>query len=192
MKTEFGKIYLKDSKAWRRWLEKNHAKAPGIWLIYFKKHAGKSRVPYNEAVEEALCFGWIDSTVKRIDEERYMQQFTPRNLKSNWSELNKKRVEKLVRQGKMTEAGNRLVEYAKKTGACNKKEIPPAVYEFSDDLFELLKSNKKAFIFFTKLSPSHQKQYKQWVMSAKKPETKLRRCNEMIGMLEKDQKPGMK
>jgi uncharacterized protein YdeI (YjbR/CyaY-like superfamily) len=193
MKPNFPKkIYIPTTSEWRSWLEKNHAKEKVIWLIYYKKHTGKARVPYNEAVEEALCFGWIDSTIKRIDEERYMQQFTPRNLKSNWSKLNKERVEKLLKQGKMTKAGMRYVDYAKKHGIWDKVEEPQPVFEFSDDLLKLLKANKKAIHFFESLSPSQQKLYKQWVMSAKKPETRLRRCKEMIGLLEKEQKLGVK
>ena len=89
-------IYLKTPEEWRKWLQENHTTQKEIWLIYYKKHTGKARVPYNEAVEESLCFGWIDSTIKRIDDERYMQKFTPRNPKSNWSLSNKKRIEKLV------------------------------------------------------------------------------------------------
>jgi len=192
VKPELQKIYLPDAREWRSWLKENHDKLPGIWLIYYKKHTGNLRVPYNEAVEEALCFGWIDSTVKRIDEERYMQQFTPRNLNSNWSKLNKERVEKLLKTGKMTEAGMRCVNYAKTHGIWDKEDLPQPLFEFSDDLLKLLKANKKAFTFYKALSPSHKKQYKQWVMSAKKPETRLKRCNEMIGLLEKEEKLGMK
>ena len=192
MKHNLPEIYIPTTSEWRTWLEQNHTKEKGVWLIYFKKHTGKPKVPYNEAVEEALCFGWIDSTVKRIDDERYMQQFTPRNLKSNWSESNKNRVEKLLKNGKMTKAGMRLVNYAKANGVWDKEDLPQPLFEFSDDFLKLLKANKKAFRFYETLSPSHQKQYKQWVMSAKRQETRLRRCNEMIGLLEKEEKLGMK
>lgn len=192
MKQKFDSIYLEDAKSWRKWLENNHNKLAGIWLIYYKKHTNKTRVPYNEAVEEALCFGWIDSTVKRIDDERYMQQFTPRNLKSNWSEPNKKRVNELIQKGKMTQAGLRLIDYAKETGIWDKVKAPQPQLAFSDDLFERLKSNQAAFHFYSELSPSSQKQYKQWVMSTKKPETRIKRCHEMIDMLQSGQKIGMK
>ncbi len=110
---ELESIYLETREKWRAWLKKNHRAMPGIWLIYFKKHTGKPSIPYNDAVEEALCYGWIDSTVKRIDEERYMQKFTPRNLKSNWSVPNVKRMEKLIRQKKMTRVGLDLYLFAK-------------------------------------------------------------------------------
>lgn len=192
MKPNLPKTYIPTTSEWRTWLKQNHSKEKVIWLIYYKKHTGKPRVPYNEAVEEALCFGWIDSTIKRIDDERYMQQFTPRNLKSNWSKLNKERVEKLLKEGKMTEAGMRFVNYARKHGIWDKEEEPQPVFEFSDDLLKLLKANKKAFHFYETLSPSQQKLYKQWVMSAKRPETRLRRCKEMISLLEKEKRLGMK
>jgi len=98
-------LYLKNRDEWRRWLEKNHKREPEIWLIYYKKHTKKSSIPYNDAVEEALCFGWIDSTVKGIDGEKYAQRFSPRKPKSNWSEPNKERIERLIKEGKMTPAG---------------------------------------------------------------------------------------
>lgn len=98
-------LYVKKRGEWRKWLEKNHQKESEIWLVYYKKHTKKPSIPYNDAVEEALCFGWIDSSEKRIDKERYAQRFTPRKPKSNWSESNKERVRKLIVQGKMTPAG---------------------------------------------------------------------------------------
>lgn len=192
MKPVFKQIYLRNGSEWRAWLAENHTDTAGIWLIYFKKHTGKPRVAYDEAVEEALCFGWIDSTVKRIDDERYMQQFTPRNLKSNWSMPNKKRVQKLISERKMTEAGMRLVTFAKENGLWDKVETPAPNFEFSDKILHLLESDKMAFDFYLTLAPSQQKQYKHWVMSAKKEETRLKRSNEMLDMLKRKQKLGMK
>ncbi len=98
-------VYCATREEWRDWLEGNHDKCKGIWLIYYKKGSGKPRVPYDDAVEEALCFGWIDSTVRRIDEEKYAQRFTPRKPDSGWSELNMRRMEQLIKEGRMTEAG---------------------------------------------------------------------------------------
>src|SRR5690348_50435 len=91
--------YAKDRNAWRKWLEKNHAKSAGIWLIYYKRTSGRKRLEYNDAVEEALCFGWIDSTIRPLDKQRYMQHFTPRKSKSGWSRLNKQRIDKMTSQG---------------------------------------------------------------------------------------------
>lgn len=98
-------LYVTNRDDWRAWLNKNHKTEKEVWLIYYKNHTGKPTIPYDVAVEEALCFGWIDSIVKRIDDERYMQKFTPRKTNSNWSELNKKRVKKMIKEGRMTEAG---------------------------------------------------------------------------------------
>ena len=100
---------------------KNHLKKNVIWLVYFKKHTKKESIIYNEAVEEALCFGWIDSTVKRIDEERYCQKFTPRNDKSVWSELNKKKCKKMIKEKRITKYGLKKIEIAKSNGMWDKK-----------------------------------------------------------------------
>ena len=191
-KQEFDQLYLPDAFSWRNWLEANHDKLEGIWLIYFKKHSDKPRVPYNEAVEEALCFGWIDSIVRRIDDDRYMQKFTPRKPRSNWSESNKSRVSHLISQGKMTAAGMKTIEVAKTNGKWDKVVDAKKEYAFTIDLLNLLKTNTKAYNNYERLAPSHKKQYLQWVMSAKKPETRLKRCKEMISLLEKQEKLGMK
>ena len=181
-------IYLGTTAEWQEWLQKNHASQKGIWLVYYKKHTGKPRIPYNEAVEEALCFGWIDSIIKRIDDERYMQKFTPRNPKSNWSPSNKKRIEKLIRSGKMTDAGRQAIEIAKQNGKWDEQTDAQIDYTFSEKFVKLLKSNSKAFTGFTALPASHQKQYTQWVMSAKKTETQVRRMEKMIGLLKSGEK----
>lgn len=185
-------LYVKNRKDWRKWLKDNHNISKGIWLIYYKKHTRKPRIPYDEAVEEALCFGWIDSTVKRIDDERFMQKFTPRNDKSNWSELNKKRALKLIRQKRMTNAGMYKINTAKKNGEWNKKTETEKDFVMPSELSQVLSKNKKANDFFNELSPSHQKQYKQWVAGAKRNETRLKRAKEAITLLKKKQKLGMK
>src|SRR5258706_9344584 len=115
--TGYKSIHPKTRKAWRKWLEKNHASSPGIWLIYYKRSSRKSRVEYNDAVEEALCFGWIDSTMRPLDEERFMQRFTPRKSKSGWSGINKERIKKMIAIGQMTPAGLTKIEKAKKDGS---------------------------------------------------------------------------
>lgn len=97
--------YAATGEDWRAWLQANHASAADVWLIFYKKHTGKPSVSLKEAIEEALCFGWIDSVMKSLDDERYMLRFTPRKPKSNWSEYNKQRVRELIAAGRMTEAG---------------------------------------------------------------------------------------
>lgn len=120
--------YARDRKEWRIWLENNAATSPGVWLIYYKQQSGQPRVSYDEAVEKALCFGWIDSRPNAIDAERYMQLFSPRKAKSPWSKTNKIRVEKLIDQGLMTEAAskplkrpNKMVSGASMTPLKHKK-----------------------------------------------------------------------
>ena len=107
------KLHVTDRESWRLWLEENHAREKEIWLIYFKKHTGKPRISYDDAVEEALCFGWIDSIVRKIDSDRYCQKFTPRREKSNWSRLNKQRVKKLLKTGRMEKPGLEKIKTAK-------------------------------------------------------------------------------
>jgi uncharacterized protein YdeI (YjbR/CyaY-like superfamily) len=98
-------LYVTERAAWRRWLEKNHASAPEIWLVFYRKGSGKERIPYNDAVEEALCFGWIDSIVKKLDETSFAQRFTPRRPKSALSAMNRERILRLIDQGQMKPAG---------------------------------------------------------------------------------------
>ena len=98
-------LYVTTRDEWRAWLAEHHDTEREVWLVSYKKHTGRPQIPYDDAVEEALCFGWIDSLVKTIDDERFAQKFSPRKGKSNWSESNKRRVRKLVREGRMTEAG---------------------------------------------------------------------------------------
>ena len=114
---QYGRFYARNRKEWREWLEKNYDTSPGIWLIYHKKCADKTCVSYDDTVEGALSFGWIDSKVNKLDDERYMQVFTPRKPKSIWSKINKQRVEKLIEQGLMTPAGLEKIETAKADGS---------------------------------------------------------------------------
>jgi uncharacterized protein YdeI (YjbR/CyaY-like superfamily) len=186
------KLYFSNSKKWCKWLKENHSIVKEVWLIYYKKHTGKPRIPYDDAVEEALCFGWIDSTVKRIDDEKYCQKFTPRKDKSNWSELNKRRVVKLIKQGKMTKAGMEKVKAAKSSGEWSKKMETIKEFNMPSELSQILSANKKANEFFNELSPSHKKQYIGWIASAKKVETKEKRAEEALKLLKTKQKLGMK
>ena len=136
-------IYFVDRKDWRQWLKKNHKKAREIWLIYYKAASGKPRIPYNDAVEEALCFGWIDSTVKGIDDEKFAQRFTPRNPKSHASEPNKERIRKLIKQRKMTKDGLHAVR-----NSFNAQEKIKLV--IAKDILNAIKSNKAIWENFKK------------------------------------------
>ena len=185
-------LYASSREEWRSWLKKNHAKAEEVWLVYYKKHTGKSSINYTDSVEEALCFGWIDGIKKRIDEEKYAHRFTPRKAKSKWSPLNIRLAKKMIEEGKMTQMGlasfNQKMNYDEDIlNARNAKEIP-----LTQEIEEALKANKKAWEHFNNLAPSHKKQYVGWLISAKRPETRERRLEEAIKLLAGNKKLGMK
>jgi uncharacterized protein YdeI (YjbR/CyaY-like superfamily) len=178
---------------WRVWLAENHDKVDVIWLVHYKKHTGKPNIPYDDTVEEALCYGWIDSTVRRLDEERYAQKFTPRREKSVWSDLNKKRVARLIKSGSMTEHGRKKVDAAKRSGMWDKPiPRPQLTFEMQPEFERALKRNKRAREFFEALAPSYRRQYLGWVETAKRPETKAKRIKESVQLLAKGIKLGMK
>lgn len=185
-------IYCKDRTEWREWLRKNGGKEKEIWLIYYKKHTGNPRVPYNDAVEEAICFGWIDSTVQRMDDKRYRQKFTPRNRGSNWSEHNIRRASQMMKEGKMMKSGATLFEEWKTSdklpvsgGTTQGEPIPP------DDLLRALKKNKRALDNFNQFAPSYKRNFIRWIVDAKKEETRTRRIYKAVQMLEKNVKSFM-
>lgn len=181
-------VVCRTRASWRTWLSRNHRKKKEIWLIFFKKKSGKPTVTYEEAVEEAICYGWIDSILQRLDVERYAQKFTPRRIKTKWSATNIRRAEKMVHAGRMTAAG-----LAKFRGA--KAEIPPASRKdvrLPVDLNGILQANGKAFENYFKLPPSLRRQYAGWIMSGKREDTRLRRLREMIDVLERGRRLGLK
>lgn len=185
---------FKSRQAWHDWLVKNHGTAKEIWLAYYKKGSGKTSVTYREALEEALCFGWIDSVICRLDEERYAQKYTPRNVKSVWSAANKARIEKLVAEGRMAGPGLAKVEAAKRNGSWDKLnevdriglggDLPP-------DLVEALAREPEAQAAFERRPPSEKKMWGYWVLSAKKPETRARRVAETVKRVLAGRRPGM-
>ncbi len=189
MKTQ----YFETSAAWENWLEKNHQTENELWLVYYKKHTGKPTISYEDSVRTALCYGWIDGLVKSIDEECYARRFTPRKEKSVWSETNKKRVSELLRQGKMKPAGIELVEFAKKNGNWDKVVKRPEIDLTIPEEFEnALKNNPAAADYFNQLNKRHQKEYLVWIIMAKRDETRERRINESIRLLNDNQKLGLK
>ena len=186
------KVYAASRKEWRTWLEKNHATADEIWLVYYKKHTGKPSVEYTDSVEEALCFGWIDGLKRSLNEETYTHRFTPRRARSRWSPLNIKLAKKMIKEGKMTQAGleafNQRVSYDDDiTMPRNAREIP-----LTPELEKALRANKKAWDNFNNLAPSYRKHYVGWLRSAKKQETRERRLKEAIQLLSQNKKLGMK
>lgn len=184
-------IYLTNRIDWRDWLESNHQSKKEIWLIYYKKHTGKPRIPYDDAVEEALCFGWIDSIVKRVDDATFVQKFSPRKPRSLWSALNKDRVEKMIKAGLMTQAGLDKIEEAKNNGKWEEAYTSKKVVEIPSDLtFELSKDNA-AHRNFLNFADSYKNMYINWINSAKKEETRQRRIKKVVLRASKNMKPGM-
>jgi uncharacterized protein YdeI (YjbR/CyaY-like superfamily) len=177
---------------WRAWLRQNHRRETGIWLVFYKKATGKQSLDYDSALDEALCFGWIDSLVRRIDDERYAQKFTPRKAKSKWSPANKRRVEQLVKTRKMTCAGRDIIQAAKANGSWDRPDRPAPVTQLPAELQAALGQNERARENFDRLAPSFRKQYVMWIAMAKRPETRAKRVKEAIGLLAKGQKLGLR
>jgi uncharacterized protein YdeI (YjbR/CyaY-like superfamily) len=184
-------IYLSNRSDWRDWLAENHAVSPGIWLVYYKKHTGIERIAYDDAVEEALCFGWIDSTVRRLDDQRFCQKFVPRRERSKWSAHNRARAEKLIASGEMTAAGLAKIEAARVSGAWDKaledrvdRPVPP-------ELKKALAEDAKAAAEFRRWSPTQRKYLVNWVADAKKAETRERRAAKAVQMMRDGKKRGM-
>ena len=173
------RVHPKTRGEWRRWLQRNHADAKGAWLVTYKKTTGRPRVEYADAVEEALCFGWVDSNSKTLDEERSMLMFTPRNPKSAWSKPNKERIERLTKDGRIAEAGSRAVAAARANGAWNALDSAEALI-VPTDLENALARNKKAKQSFGAFPPSAKKRILWWIESAKRDETRQRRIAETV------------
>ncbi|OQX98632.1 MAG: hypothetical protein B6I20_10845 [Bacteroidetes bacterium 4572_117] len=188
MPGKYKTIYFKDRDSWRQWLAKNYSTVTGIWFVYYKKHTGKPSVSYTNSVEEALCYGWIDSIKKRVDDERYVHKFTQRKDKSKWSWTNKKLVKQLIENGKMTNAGMKKVEAAKQNGEWYKKEVNIIDFSFSDNVLATFKLNKTAFNNYNLLTNKQKAQYTAWIMSTKKEQTQINRLNKLISELEKGAK----
>jgi uncharacterized protein YdeI (YjbR/CyaY-like superfamily) len=180
-----------DRDAWRAWLVENHATAKQIWLVLYKKHVRKQGLAYEEAVEEALCFGWIDGVLKRIDDEKHTIRFSPRRKNSIWSERNKQRVGKMIREGRMTEAGLAKVNEAKANGQWDKAAQRQDVTHVPPELASALTKDKQARQNFEKLAPSYRKPFIYWVASAKREETRRRRVAEAIALLARNKRMGM-
>jgi uncharacterized protein YdeI (YjbR/CyaY-like superfamily) len=178
----------RDRNEWRKWLEINSQTALGVWLIYYKVKSGKPSIQYSEAVKEALCFGWIDSKVRTLDKERYMQVFTPRKPKSVWSKLNKQYIEELIEQGLMTQAGREKIEAAKKDNSWFALDSIEALI-IPADLQQALEANERARKYFEAFNNSSKKNILFWIESAKRPETRLKRIIQTINSAAQNKNP---
>ena len=171
-------IYFGSAAELRRWFQEHHDRASDLLIGFHRKSAGRTGISYAEAVEEALCFGWIDGITRRVDLTRYAIRFTPRKPRSNWSQVNIKRVEHLVKEGRMTPAGLRAYEVRDRTR-------PAYSYEqrskpFAPDLEEAFRRKRSAWSFFEAQPPSYRHMATFWVMSAKREETRQRRLATLI------------
>jgi uncharacterized protein YdeI (YjbR/CyaY-like superfamily) len=169
----------RDLAAWRAWLATNHATARGVWVAAWRKASGRDAVPYETLVEEALCFGWIDSTVNVLDDERALQLMTPRKAKSGWSRRNRARVAALESQGRMTDAGRRAVETAKANGWWTIHDAVEDLIE-PEDLAEALDASPDARCAWDRFPSSARKQMLWWVVSASKPATRAGRITTIV------------
>ena len=165
-------LYVGDRGQWRAWLAANHGKAAEVWLVHYKKETGQPQVAHSDAVEEAICFGWIDGKIRKLDDARYARLFTPRKAKSTWSQLNIERARRMIKEGKMTAAGSAVFDPRNQTPALPSK-LP-------DCLEEQFRKQESAWENFTHFSPSYQRLTIGWVASAKQEATQLRRLQQLI------------
>lgn len=186
--TEKETFYPTSQKDWREWLQENHNSKQSIWLICYKKQANKPTINWSDAVDEALCFGWIDSTRKSIGDDAFIQFFTKRKPNSVWSKINKAKIERLIQDGLMQSAGYEIIEKAKKNGSWI---ILDEVEELTipEDLEKEFEANPGSKDFFMSLSKSVKKGILQWIVLAKRPETRQNRIKEIAILAAQNLKP---
>lgn len=180
-------FYAPTRADWRTWLANNYNKASSVWLIMYYKKSRIASIYYEEAVQEALCFGWIDSKGKKRDSESSYLYFAPRQPKSNWSKPNKERVETLIKAGLMTPAGQELIDLAKRTGTWDALNQVDNL-EIPDDLQQLFTSNATAFQNFQKFPASSKRMILEWIQNARKPETRRKRVEETVNLAQQNKR----
>jgi uncharacterized protein YdeI (YjbR/CyaY-like superfamily) len=179
-------LEVRSRRQWRAWLAKHHTSSAGVWLVFPKAHTGVKSIPYEDVVREALCFGWIDSLVKRLDDDRYAFKVTPRKPTSKWSDINRKRWAELKAAGLLTSAGLAAPPTS------NTYAPRPVVPELPAYIAKALKADSKAWEFFQELAPTHRRHFVVWIHIAKRPETRERRIRESIRLLAAGKKLGLK
>jgi uncharacterized protein YdeI (YjbR/CyaY-like superfamily) len=184
-------LYFKDREEWRKWLTDNHASVNEVWLLHYKKRSGIKCVSLAEAVEEAICFGWIDSRLNSIDAEKYILKYSPRRPKSVWSTINRGRAERMISGGRMTAAGLAVIEFAKKNGNWDTAYTNAVRDEMPSDLKEALKTVPIALKNFEGFANSYRNMYIGWVTGAKTPETRQKRVAEVVRRSLINKKPGI-
>lgn len=188
IKIELPILFFETSDDWMKWLEKNHSDSPGVWLRFYKKISGVSSVNYDLALDEALCYGWIDGQLKSFDEQSYLQRFTPRRVRSVWSKRNIENVMRLEKEGRMRPSGTREADAAKADGRWNIAYDSPSGMTIPDDLMEALSKDSKSAEFFNNLSRANKYAITWRLQTAKKPETREKRMKAILEMLSKGMK----
>jgi uncharacterized protein YdeI (YjbR/CyaY-like superfamily) len=183
-KKEYDIISFETPKLFNSWLKKNHDKSPGIWIKFYKKDSGVQSVVYAEALDEALCYGWIDSQSKSLDEKAYLQKFTPRGTKSMWSKRNREHIARLSKEKRIMPAGLTQIENAKKDGRWDDAYDSPKNMTVPPEFLKLLAKNKIANAFYKTLSKTNTYAISWRLQTAKKPETREKRIKTIITMLE--------
>jgi len=181
-------FYPKNQAEWRKWLMENHQSENSVWLLFYKK---KSKIPsltWSQAVDEALCFGWIDSVKKTVDADSYKQYFSKRKAKSTWSKINKDKVDQLIKDGQMMQAGLKSVEVAKENGSWTYLDVIDQLI-IPDDLEQAFEKHPNSKSFFLSLSKSVRKGILYWVLDAKRPETRQKRIQEIAEQASQNLKP---
>jgi uncharacterized protein YdeI (YjbR/CyaY-like superfamily) len=179
-------LHVRSRQQWRAWLARHHTSSPGVWLVRYKAHTGAKSIPYEDTVREALCFGWIDSLIKRLDHDRYALKVSPRQPTSKWSDINRKRWSELEAAGLLTSAG--LTAAPTHNSYASRPMIPDLpVY-----IATALKAHVKAWEFFRQLAPTYRRDFVVWIHTAKRPETRDRRIRESIRLLTAGKKLGLK
>ena len=177
---------LRTAPQWRAWLRKNHASSAGVWLVYHKDHTGVQSIDYDDSVREALCFGWVDSLIKRLDDDRYARKFTPRKPASKWSDSNRKRWAELQAAGHLAPAGLAAAPTQ------NRYDPKPVIPELPPYIGTALKANPKVWSFFQSLAARERKNFVVWIHLAKRPETRAKRMQESLRLLAAGKKLGLK
>ncbi len=177
---------VRTRKQWRQWLAKHHASSAGIWLVRHKQHTGVSSMPYEDLVCEALCFGWVDSLVKRLDDNRYAIKVTPRKPTSKWSGINRRRWKQLKAAGVLAPAGVAAAPTA------NRYVAHPPIPELPAYVAKAIRANVKAWQFFQRLAPTYRRDFIVWIHTARRPETREKRIRESVALLAAGKKLGLK
>jgi len=183
-------LLVRTLEEWRDWLAEHHASVAEVWLVFHKQHTGVESIDYKDALDEALCFGWVDSLVKRLDDRRFARKFTPRRTDSRWSDVNRKRYAQLKAAGRLKPPGIERPPTSRGSAPRPPRlEMPAKLPAY---IRAALKKHPKALRHFEALPPSHRRQYYAWIESAKREETKLRRLEEAIRLLEDGKELGLK